>query len=295
MSHRQRAPEKRSEKPGCFPVFMVLFLIIFLGSCIASKTGIGSETPPYFPRTYVEDVSTVVIRDISIHSVKTVASPVLNKGSRVAVLNFKSPGDSQGGVLISDIFASLLIRDGYQVVEREKIEKLLKEQDLIDGGGATISDLDIAERLGNLASIDYMVLGAVTLYESEAQSIYLPIKIREEDRIRYQDQYVSYRDWYIDHFFPFSLDYFKSDEEKLKILRVENGVWSLAEIEEELKKRSVQEFRVIATVGITAKIIHVSSGAIIWTGQAETVDFTLVDGAKRILEGFIKSVETTEE
>ena len=66
---------------------------------------------------------------------------------------------------------------------------------------------------------------------------------------------------------------------------------SLEELEEELQKYSRQEFRVIATIGITAKIIDISTGEIIWTGQAETSDFTLVDGAKRILEGFINSVE----
>ena len=163
MSRQHRPQQKSSWLAGCFQLFNILFVIAILGSCVASKTGIASETPPFFPRTYYEDVSNVVIQDVNVYSVQTVDSPVLNKGSRIAVLNFRSPLDSQGGVLISDIFASLLIGDGYQVLEREKIEKLLTEQNLIISGNATISDLDIAQRLGNLESVDYMILGAVTL------------------------------------------------------------------------------------------------------------------------------------
>jgi hypothetical protein len=292
MSNQRRSQQNGSScVVGFFQLLFALFIVAILGSCVASATGIATESRPYSPRTYYENVANVVIQDVKVYSVQTVKSPVINKGSKIAVLNFKSPSDSQGGVLISDIFASLLISDGYQVMEREKIQKLLNEQNLITSGSAAISDLDIAQRLGNLESVDFMVLGAVTLYESKAHNIYLPIKVKDEDRPKYQEQYAIYKDWYVNHIFPFSINYFKSDDEKLKILRVEDGVLSLEELEEELKKYSMQEFRVIGTVGITAKIIDVRTGAIIWTGQAETTDFTLVDGAKRILQSFIKSVE----
>src|SRR3989304_6297865 len=101
MSQQRGSQPRRSGLAGCFRLFQILFIIAILGSCVASQTGITSERPPYFPRTYYEDVSNVIIQDISIYSVKTVEGPVLKKGARIAVLNFRSPGESPGDLKFS--------------------------------------------------------------------------------------------------------------------------------------------------------------------------------------------------
>jgi hypothetical protein len=285
---------KQGSVSGCGVIFQgVIFLVVgfLLVSCAASFTGIGVPKKPYLPRTFYLDVKDVVIEDIEPIIIKTVDGPVFSQNSRIAVLNFHSPEKTQGGSLVSDMFASLLRKEGYQVFERDKIQRILDEQQRVEEGRVAQSDLEVAETLGKLETVDYMVFGAVTIYKSKAQSIYLPLRIKQEERERYIEEYQDYKDWHLNHWFPFPLYFFEPEEEKLKILRHVEGVWSLEELENEYRKVLKRENRVIATMGISAKVVDVRTGGIIWTGQAETNDFTLVNGTARILNEFLTSMK----
>jgi curli biogenesis system outer membrane secretion channel CsgG len=295
MSEQKPQSTAGDRVKGCFSSIFGLATFLVIGllmvSCGASATGLAGERPPYPPRLYFEDVENVVIQPISVYSVKNFQGALFDENSRIAVINFRSPEDTQGGVLVSDMFASILRREGFQVFERDRIERILDEQQLAQEGRLALSDSDIADILGGLESVDYMIFGAVTIYESEPQSIYLPVRIRDEDRERYEEQYTAYRNWYINDWFPLRLSYFESEEEKTRMIRSVEGVWSLEDLEEEINKFSRRESRVIATVGISAKIVDVRTGTIVWTGQSETVDFTLVNGSERILNGFLASIQ----
>jgi len=75
-----------------------------------------------------------------------------------------------------------------------------------------------------------------------------------------------------------------------KVQTVAN-VLSLSELDTELKKTYISDARVIASVGISAKVIDVSKGEIIWLGQSETNDFTTVSATRRILDQFFSSIQ----
>lgn len=260
----------------------LIFFLIFLVGC--------GEDAPYLPRTYYEDIENVVIRDVKINSVKSKNGPIFNKNSKIAVLTFKSPEKTQGGVLVSDIFSLFLQEKGFNVVERDYINKILQEQKIIMKRQAALSDLEIANKIGKLVAADFMVFGAVTLYNSEGQIIYLPIRIKKEDRDDYTKDYNIYREWYVNKFWPI----FDSKQERVKKLRNEINVLSLEELEEEYKKVSKTEFKIIASIGISAKIVEVKSTKIYWMGQAETVDFTLVNGTNRIVEKFFSNIQSND-
>jgi len=252
--------------------------------------GCGGEDPPYSPRTYYGSVEQVVIKDVKANSIKLSKETLFAKNSKIAVLSFEAPEDNKGGILVSDIFSSLLQQQGFDVVERNHIDQILREQQLIGTGRTVLSDLEIASKLGKLIAADYMVFGAVTLYKSEGQTVYLPILIKTEDRDEYTKEYNRYKEWYLNKFWPL----WTSKEERAKILRAELKIFSLEELEDELKKYSSTEFKVIASIGISAKVVNVRDAKIYWMGQAETTDFTLVNGTNRILTKFIEAIQSTE-
>jgi curli biogenesis system outer membrane secretion channel CsgG len=293
----QASNSKQGSSGGCGIIFQGAFLLVvgyFLVSCAATATGIGTKEKPYLPRTYYADVEDVVIEDIEPVIVKTVEGSVFDQNARIAVLDFHSPEQTQGGSLVSDMFASLLRKEKYQVFERDKIQRILDEQQLAFEGRVIQSDLEVAETLGRLETVDYMVFGAVTIYKSKAQSIYLPLYMRQDDREKYKEKYNAYKEWHLNRWFPFPLYFFEPEDEKLKILRHVEDVWSLEELENEYQKVLKHEYRVIATIGISAKIVDVRTGEIVWTGQAETNDFTLVNGTERILNEFLISMVPVE-
>lgn len=261
----------------------VIIVSIFIVGC--------GKTPPYPPRTYYGSAEDVIIKEVEINSVKGRISKIINRGERVAVLSFKSPGNTQGGALVSDIFSLMLQQNGVSVVERDHIDKVINEHKLINSDGAALSDLQVANKLGKLVSADYMIFGSVTLYKSEGQVIYLPVNVKQEDRESYMSEYSEYREWYLNSWswWPFS----DSLEKRIKKLRVDDKVLSLSELEEELGKLTKTEFRNIASIGVSAKIVDVSTTKIDWMGQGETVDFTLVRGANRILDKFVISMQTS--
>jgi len=277
---------KKNSNQG-YTLIELLVAIIFIGILSLLSLGLVSScsSPPYFPRTEYGNTEEVVLRPVKPNTVKLRQGELFSKGNKVAVFSFQSPNLTQGGALVSDMFSSLLQEQGFRVVERDNIDRILREQSLVGDKRTDLSDLEIANRLGKLVAADYMIFGAVTLYQAEPQTLYIPIRIKNEDRLDYEKEYNSYREKYIN-----SWIFWVPKERKIKQLREDAKVLSLPEIETELAKLSKQEFRVIATVGISAKVVDVKRGDIVWLGQGETNDFTTVNATRRILDEFLKSL-----
>lgn len=242
---------------------------------------------PYLPRTDYGTPEEVIIKPVNLNTVKLKKEALFKNGNKIAVFQFQSPNQTQGGSLISDMFSSLLQEKGFNVVERNNIEQILREQKIVSEGKTTLNDLGIAQRLGKLIAADYMVFGAVTLYQTEPQPIYLPIKIRTQDREEYEKEYLEYRDWFVNN----PISFWIPKNEKIKQLRTNYEVLSLSELDNELVKTSRIETRVISSVGISVKIVDVKTAQIIWLGQGETNDFTSVSATRRILDEFLKSIQ----
>lgn len=271
-------------------VLVAVIVIVVLALLGGGLGGLFNKDQPYMPRTYYAEVDEVIIREISVNSTNVSGDFIIPPNARIAIYNFESPKETQGGILASDTFAALLRQRGLEVFERDQINRILTEQNLIVEGKVVASDLEIAGKLGALETVDYMIFGAVTLYQSESQTIFRPVRIRQEDIPVYIDDYNEYREWYVDGFRPLSIDYWTlSSSERAEKMRKELEVLSLEELQRELEETTVSEVRNVASIGISAKIIDIKSGEIVWMGQAETTDFTLVGGANRIIETLIES------
>ncbi|MDZ4786783.1 MAG: CsgG/HfaB family protein [bacterium] len=286
MYSRLRKKIRNNEGFTLIELLVLIFVLLTLFGILVGLRGCAAS-PPYFPRTDYGSAQEVVIKPANVNVIKLVKGSLFQKESKIAVFKFDSPNTTQGGALVSDMFSTLLQQKGFKVVERDNIDRILREQKLILEGKTIVSDLEVARRLGQLIAADYMVFGTVTLYQAEPQSIYIPIKIKKEDREEYEKEYTEYRDKYVNSW----LSFWVPKDKKIKQLREDAKVLSISEIETELGKLAKNESRVIATVGISSKVVDVKSGGIIWQGQGEANDFTTVNASKRVLEDFIKAMQ----
>ena len=86
----------------------------------------------------------------------------LTKYKRIAVLGFNDTTNAPGsGNVVADLIASELMKKGYEVVERSRIEMILSEQKLRLSG---IIDTSTAIRLGEILEVDAIVTGALSQY-----------------------------------------------------------------------------------------------------------------------------------
>jgi hypothetical protein len=259
--------------------FILAFISIFITSC--------SPKEPYPPRVSFLSIEDVVIDPVEVNIVKTTNEKIFSGHPKIAVFDFEGPEETQGGVLISDMFTSILERQNIgEIIERDNINQILQEQKLLSQNQTSLNEEEIANRLGKLISVDYMVFGSVTLYQSEPQTINVPIEINQEDLKNYAEEYEKYKEWYLNKLFPINAP----EKERLKLLFNQENILSPNELENEYSSISRTTFEVVASVGISAKIINIKNGEVVWVGQGTTNDLTLVSATKRILEEFILSI-----
>ncbi len=107
------------------------------------------------------------------------------QGKKVAVLDFK--GEHGQGQVFADALAAELFGEGVKVVERQNITKLLDEQRMAQQGTQALTDTQILQKIGQMASVDVVIVGGVVLYDeyigprtfSEDNEVQLPFAIPE--------------------------------------------------------------------------------------------------------------------
>lgn len=89
---------------------------------------------------------------------------------RVAVLPFRdSAYYTNSGSLVSQIFVKYLLKAGYNIIEREELDALLKEHQMTAAG--IVSNPDEAKEFGKISGIDAIVTGSIPLVVHE-QTLY---------------------------------------------------------------------------------------------------------------------------
>ena len=110
--------------------------------------------------------------------IKAKHAKVLAKVRTVAVLPFQdAPGldaKDSGKVVVSAIMAQLYDLPGMQVVERERLAVILKEQDLRGSVGSSK-----ASAIGKLAGADLVIFGDIQQYQAPQDSSFLRVSVVE--------------------------------------------------------------------------------------------------------------------
>ncbi len=85
-----------------------------------------------------------------------------SKIKRVAILQFSGPESE----MATDIFTITLLKYGIDVVERQQIERIIKE---IEISNSNIADPSTRKKLAKLISVDAFIVGSVTNYKPQAK------------------------------------------------------------------------------------------------------------------------------
>ena len=227
--------------------------------------------PPAFVYPSVEEVA---VKPLDIEANRTPGFEVGPKDT-IAVMAFDEPAGSGAGSLVADNLILALQVKGYNVVDREQIERLMREQGLMADGKTALTDLEISRKLGKLLKADYIIYGAITEYVSKSENVQLSPIIDASDRNRYQREYDEYVDFY---------DEFADDFDRLPTMPK-----TLREWEFDAAGNAQRTYINIARVGVTAKIVNVASSDIVWVGFASLQDLRIQRGMRRIVEGMTYS------
>jgi hypothetical protein len=191
----------------------------------------------------------------------------------IAIMRLSERGQDGSGSLAADSLIIALQRQGRNVIERDKLEQIAREQGLMAEGKAAITDKELAEKLGKLLKADYFMYGAITEYAAQDQNVSLSPVLDPAKAAEYETQIKTARDAYQRHAMPFPGTVKSVDQ------------WTM-----EMASKTRQSFMNVARVGITAKIIEVQTGKIVWVGISSTSDTTLQNGMRRIVDGMVKDI-----
>ena len=266
-------------------ILIISILVYLLIPVLTVYKSFFISKDPYPPRTYYKDVNEITYKDIKLYHYKKLKLPVFTDKTKITVLNFKDLNNTNVGIFVSDIFSSILQKHNNKVVDRSYIKKISKELKINETD--SLSEFELIDKIGKVTTADFFIIGTITSYNYEAQKLFLPLKIREEDKKDYTNEYNECRDSYVNSWFVF----WQSKKKSMKILRNTFEILSLEELEHDLRSHTKEEIRNIVSLGISAKIIDVRNSKVRWIGQAETIDLTLLNAATRILNEFYKSIQ----
>jgi len=183
-------------------LFSMALLGFFAISCEPTMQIVYPERPdihfikmpvrPIEPDPVLSSLEEVVNTPAIINRFKKGITPI-KLGSTIGVMDFKSTLESGSGNLVADTFSIHLFRRGLGVVERQNIKKITEEQMMAAKGMQSLTDEDIAKRIGRITRADFIIFGAVTQYHFENRKLPIPYKIPREENIKYFKALKIYR------------------------------------------------------------------------------------------------------
>ncbi len=164
------------------------------------------------------------------------------KVRRIGVLAFDYGRHEPFGA--EDIFVKQFLERGYAVVERTRLEAVIKEQHLSVTG---LLSPDSAKGIGKMLGVDAVVLGNITAYEPERKML-------------------------------LTLDSHSTHEEPVfEKTKEKQPDGTFREVKREIGKKVTQETKQIpfmlpvdAEVGLAVKLVDVESGEVVWVGSDTT-------------------------
>lgn len=182
---------------------------------------------------------------------------------KVAVLEFNpSPDNKNSGLMIADIFAKNLLMAGYEVMERNDLAKVLAEQHLDTLGAISNDQLRV---IGKVSGVDAIITGSVPVYTPARKEVVLVNEKSFNTNTTYQ-----------------TIEKPKTDQSagqtEQKPYRETQKTVNRTFTEQDTPVTHV----INAEIGITAKMIDVKTGEVIWIAS-DTYEGTNIQTAAEYL------------
>jgi len=285
-------------------VWIVASVGILVAGCASLPVTPRMPTPPQPPKARLQSVQEVVNTD-----------PVMNttppaediRGKKLATMDFKDPAGVAGsgsGTLVADMVNISLINNKIPVVERQNIQKIIEEQEIVKQS-KDLTEEEKAQLIGRIAGVKYVIFGAVTEYVAADRDVQLGWFIPEKEKQRYERELET---------FQREIASFGGQYQKyLQDVRSYNSaaaIWSsryminpqtfpvpkvptLEELEDMAAARTPRtQLARVANIGVTARIINVETSKIVWIGQGAKRHLQLQEGLQvltnKLIDSFLK-------
>jgi len=271
-----------------------ILLGVLFGGCalIPAPAPPRSPEPPRFRAQSMEDVvNTRAV--INFHRTGFRISDATAK--LFAVFDFdtpvtvQSPGGRGGaGTLVGDMLTIALGQRGIKTVERQHLQRLLQEQGVIERN-RNLTPEEIARLVGQIAKADHLIVGAVTEFESANRDVPIPLFVPEDERDRYTKDYGDYMtrfDEYKRNFKTWAMlaaPMFLAQEPEPKALPIEKH-------EELAAARTRSQLGTVANIGVTMRVLDVTTGEVVWVGQGAKRHMQLQHGLQILTQELIDSL-----
>lgn len=202
---------------------------------------------------------------------------VIDPSKTLAIYLFKEPEGSGAGSLVADSLILNLRNRGYRVVDRDAIDKALREQGMIADRKTLTEDNEVMSKIGKITNADYFIMGAITDYSAKSETVNISPIVLDSEKERYTKQMNEY------------LDYYASQGEQPPAEPRSLQSWEM-----EYASKPKSYYISIARVGVTAKMIDVGTSRIVWVGIGNASDMRLQEDVKRIANAMIDDFTGTK-
>ncbi len=175
----------------------------------------------------------------------------------VAVIDFRDcPGVSGSGPMVAQIFEPYLLDLGYNVIERQQVQSILKEQSF-DLSGAV--DMATTQQVGKLLGADALVMGSVITFADTSQQTVIVDMPQEHMRPIFgptgkgREGIVGMNSWQSNNYVP-------------------------------------QTQTTPAQVGIAVRMVSVATGALLWTGTVTATGSDLTTAAQEASQALVQTL-----
>lgn len=192
-----------------------------------------------------------------------------SKVKRAAVVGFSDyPNRPGSGEIISGAFEQSLLAAGYDLVERAQVDKVLREQRL------TASSPKDARRIGKALGVDALLFGRITDFRESRETMgYYDVVDTSQDPIYAR-----------------------------KIKHVQNADGATGRTEEtvisgytttRVVRREPRTITHYGRLGVSARLVHVPTQDVLWSGSDVTSVYTFEDSARSVADSILKAVKKT--
>jgi TolB-like protein len=180
---------------------------------------------------------------------------------RVAIMDFDDfPGQSGTGPLVSDIFGKYLISSPFQLIERSEVDKILQAQNI---SASEASNPAQTEAVGKVLGVNAVVLGSLSEFSNTSEQTVM-VDIPQE----------------------------QTDPVLGEIYTRHGPVMGVTGYTTTVTDQSVPETETLpARVGISARMVDVKTGAVLWSGSSSADGMNLSSAAEDASSSLVQALQ----